>query len=283
VSPRLLNSRQMSFRIEKDKIETLDKQELLDLVHNYMNEHDNIRKENKELQVVTTALVRDQDLVCKENERLLRKLEDVNRFSNSDSNSVCCRSPIAPAQPTISGELLSQSLNGGLMNGSTRNEINTAFLSRSMPSSNSSEVWINPVTTPRKEAIDVGNLDVGSSRSPRVPHHLPDSINKELEKRRIGRSMNDLSTSGSSSSGGRDSGNGQHHNNLDSKDRQPPSTRRPPVKTKSQGGPNKSIPRAKVRSKSVPRLKGQQNLGSGPTRVNRKPPGIGDGKRSSVK
>ena len=44
-------SRQGSFRIDKDKLETLDNQELVKLVQQYMASYSNIRRENKELHV----------------------------------------------------------------------------------------------------------------------------------------------------------------------------------------------------------------------------------------
>ena len=43
-----------------------------------MSENQDLRKENGDLFSVRDMLLRDQELVCKENERLLRKLEEVN-------------------------------------------------------------------------------------------------------------------------------------------------------------------------------------------------------------
>ena len=43
-----------------------------------MSENQDLRKENQEIFSVRDMLLRDQELVCKENERLLRKLEEVN-------------------------------------------------------------------------------------------------------------------------------------------------------------------------------------------------------------
>ena len=43
-----------------------------------MSENQDLRKENQDLFSVRDMLLRDQELVCKENERLLRKLEEVN-------------------------------------------------------------------------------------------------------------------------------------------------------------------------------------------------------------
>lgn len=44
-------SRRPSFRVDDEKLKSLDPQELVSLVKRYMVEHDNVRKENKELQV----------------------------------------------------------------------------------------------------------------------------------------------------------------------------------------------------------------------------------------
>jgi kinesin family protein 12 len=43
-----------------------------------MSENQDLRKENGDLFSVRDMLLRDQELVCKENERLLKKLEEVN-------------------------------------------------------------------------------------------------------------------------------------------------------------------------------------------------------------
>ena len=45
-----------------------------------MSENQDLRKENQDLFSVRDMLLRDQELVCKENERLLRKLEEVNTY-----------------------------------------------------------------------------------------------------------------------------------------------------------------------------------------------------------
>jgi len=43
-----------------------------------MTENEALRKENAELFTTRELVLRDQELVCRENERLLKKLEDVN-------------------------------------------------------------------------------------------------------------------------------------------------------------------------------------------------------------
>ncbi|VVC90871.1 unnamed protein product [Leptidea sinapis] len=59
-----------------------------------MDENIALRNENTELFTVRDQLLRDQELLSRENERLLKKLEDVN--------SVCIRSPIIPARRAYS-------------------------------------------------------------------------------------------------------------------------------------------------------------------------------------
>ncbi|XP_063883475.1 kinesin-like protein KIF3A isoform X6 [Scylla paramamosain] len=226
-------SRQGSFRIDKDKLETLDNQELVKLVQQYMASYSNIRRENKELQQVSAALVKDQELVCRENERLLRKLEDVNRkVANTEpsaqnerlDDNVCRRSPIIPAQPAVNGEdLLNASLSGSIFyrSGGTPG----SFISRSLPSSSSSssQVWVNPLNETQGKNAGSAPSSSGTGEGGGRSHHLPESINKELEKRRIGKSLTDLTGTGGpgKSSGGR-------RNSWDERNE-----RKNPVKSKS--------------------------------------------------
>lgn len=43
-----------------------------------MTENEALRQENAQLFSTREVIMRDQELVCRENERLLKKLEDVN-------------------------------------------------------------------------------------------------------------------------------------------------------------------------------------------------------------
>ena len=65
-------------RIDKARLNELDSSTLVDLIKDYMSENQELRKENTDLFSIRDMMVRDQELVCKENERLLKKLEDVN-------------------------------------------------------------------------------------------------------------------------------------------------------------------------------------------------------------
>ncbi|XP_050350779.1 kinesin-like protein KIF12 [Nymphalis io] len=80
--------------IEANKLYQLPQTELVELVQLHMAENSALRQENTELFVTRDQLLRDQELLSRENERLLKKLEDVN--------SVCTRSPIIPARPAYS-------------------------------------------------------------------------------------------------------------------------------------------------------------------------------------
>ncbi|XP_045772629.1 kinesin-like protein KIF12 [Maniola jurtina] len=80
--------------IEANKLYQLPQKELVELVQLHMSENSALRQENTELFVVRDQLLRDQELLSRENERLLKKLEDVN--------SVCTRSPIIPARAAYS-------------------------------------------------------------------------------------------------------------------------------------------------------------------------------------
>ncbi len=64
-------------RIDKTRLNELDSSTLVDLIKDYMSENQELRKENQDLFSVRDMLLRDQELVCRENERLLKKLEDV--------------------------------------------------------------------------------------------------------------------------------------------------------------------------------------------------------------
>lgn len=66
--------------IEPNKLYQLPQSELVDLVQLHMEENTALRTENSELFVVRDQLLRDQELLSRENERLLKKLEDVNSW-----------------------------------------------------------------------------------------------------------------------------------------------------------------------------------------------------------
>ncbi|VVC31956.1 Kinesin motor domain, conserved site,P-loop containing nucleoside triphosphate hydrolase,Kinesin motor [Cinara cedri] len=76
--------------MDMDRLIQMDPKELVDLVKHYANENEALRRENAELFNSRDLLQRDHEIVCRENERLLKKLEDVN--------SACIRSPIIPAR-----------------------------------------------------------------------------------------------------------------------------------------------------------------------------------------
>ncbi|TMW48315.1 hypothetical protein DOY81_006604 [Sarcophaga bullata] len=81
-------------KVDIERLPELDCNELAELVKLYMQENEALRQENNHLFTVRETILRDQEIVCRENERLLKKLEDVNK--------VCVRSPLIPARPAIS-------------------------------------------------------------------------------------------------------------------------------------------------------------------------------------
>lgn len=87
--------------LDKDKLEQMEPTQLVETVMKFLSENAALRQENWELIAVRDLLIRDQELVCRENERLLRKLEDVN--------NVCCRSPIAPVRLSYSADKINKS------------------------------------------------------------------------------------------------------------------------------------------------------------------------------
>ena len=64
--------------VDFEKLAEMEGQELVELVRHYMTENEALRKENAELFTMRELILRDQELVCRENEWLLKKLEDVN-------------------------------------------------------------------------------------------------------------------------------------------------------------------------------------------------------------
>lgn len=66
-------------KVDLQRLAELDGNELAELVKLYMQENEALRQENNHLFTVRETILRDQEIVCRENERLLKKLEDVNK------------------------------------------------------------------------------------------------------------------------------------------------------------------------------------------------------------
>ncbi|VEN42027.1 unnamed protein product [Callosobruchus maculatus] len=129
--------------VDLEELAKLEGPQLAELVRLYMKENEALRKDNEDLFLSRDLLQRDHEIVCRENERLLKKLEEVN--------SVCCRSPLIPARPAFSAEIL-----GGDQESSSTN------------------IWTNPIPDTDNKTAD------NSSKQ------IPESIQKELDKRQIG-------------------------------------------------------------------------------------------------
>ncbi|XP_043258270.1 kinesin-like protein KIF12 isoform X2 [Colletes gigas] len=145
--------------VDLDKLSEMEQSELSQLIHAYITENEALRRENAELYATREQVIRDQELVCRENERLLKKLEDVN--------SVCCRSPIIPARPTYSAEMLNDNNNEN--------------------APGATNVWTNPNVEPTPLSSDL--IRRGLYRS---AGNMPEKIQKELDKRRILGSYNNV-------------------------------------------------------------------------------------------
>nr|XP_023026540.1 kinesin-like protein KIF12 isoform X2 [Leptinotarsa decemlineata] len=126
-------------RVDLEQLASLEGPQLAELIKLYMIENEALKKDNEELFTSRDLLQRDHELVCRENERLIKKLEEVN--------SICCRSPLIPARPAFSAEVL---------NGWT----------------DTTNIWTNPIP------------DKSPDNSP--PTQLPESIRRELNKRQLG-------------------------------------------------------------------------------------------------
>lgn len=136
-------------KIDVERLAELENNELSELVKLYMTENQSLRQENNELYSTKDNLLRDQETVCRENERLLKKLEDVN--------SVCCRSPLIPARPTIAGDVFN-------------------FSTGSENDFNNSNYWKNPLSS-SSEQLD--------GRMSSAENKVSDSMQKEMDKMRI--------------------------------------------------------------------------------------------------
>jgi hypothetical protein len=137
--------------VDVERLAELENNELSELVKLYMTENKALRQENNELYSSRDIMLRDQESVCRENERLLKKLEDVN--------SVCCRSPLIPARPTLAS--------GDVFNFSTGSDNDFA---------NNSNIWKNPLNSSNE------NLD---GRISSADNKVSDSMQKEMDKLRI--------------------------------------------------------------------------------------------------
>nr|CAI5819200.1 unnamed protein product [Callosobruchus analis] len=124
--------------VDLEELAKLEGPQLAELVRLYMKENEALRKDNEDLFLSRDLLQRDHEIVCRENERLLKKLEEVNS------------SPLIPARPAFSAEIL-----GGDQESSSTN------------------IWTNPIPDTDKTA------DSSSKQ-------IPESIQKELDKRQIG-------------------------------------------------------------------------------------------------
>ncbi|XP_075168875.1 kinesin-like protein at 54D isoform X3 [Haematobia irritans] len=74
-------------KINLERLPELDGSELAELVKLYMQENEALRQENNHLFTVRETILRDQEIVCRENERLLKKLEDVNKSRLGNENN----------------------------------------------------------------------------------------------------------------------------------------------------------------------------------------------------
>lgn len=64
--------------VDLEELNNLEGHELIELVRLYSKENEILRKDNVELYTSRDMLQRDHELVCRENERLLKKVEELN-------------------------------------------------------------------------------------------------------------------------------------------------------------------------------------------------------------
>ncbi|KAG5324677.1 KIF12 protein, partial [Acromyrmex heyeri] len=187
--------------VDLEKLAEMESSELSQLIQAYIIENEALRRENAELYATRDQVIRDQELVCRENERLLKKLEDVNL--------VCCRSPIIPARPSYSAELF-------------LNENN-----EDVPGA--TNVWTNPNVAP-SPVYSFSKHTLGSGLYISAGN-MPEKVLKELDKRRIVGSYNNIAEAY------KDKNSHRRHNSWDNSNRSmiSPEQRISPVDINHQG------------------------------------------------
>ncbi|KYN41073.1 Kinesin-like protein KIF12 [Trachymyrmex septentrionalis] len=187
--------------VDLEKLTEMESSELSQLIQAYITENEALRRENAELYATRDQVIRDQELVCRENERLLKKLEDVNL--------VCCRSPIIPARPSYSAELF-------------LNENN-----EDVPGA--TNVWTNPNVAP-SPVYSFSKHTLGSGLYISAGN-MPEKVLKELDKRRIVGSYNNIAEAY------KDKNSHRRHNSWDNSNRSmiSPEQRISPIDINHQG------------------------------------------------
>lgn len=64
--------------VDLERLAELEAPQLAELVRLYLQENEVLRRENHDLFHTRDLIMRDQQILSRENERLLKKLEDVN-------------------------------------------------------------------------------------------------------------------------------------------------------------------------------------------------------------
>ncbi|XP_063708144.1 kinesin-like protein KIF12 [Culicoides brevitarsis] len=148
-------------KVDLDQLAELEGTKLAELIKLYIKENEALRTENAELYSSREMVLRDQEIVCRENERLLKKLEDVN--------SVCVRSPIIESKGTFKDELEREA--------------------------QPPEMWRNPINGSTDSVADQSKYRSTEHLSGRVSaneYRIPEDLQKELDRRRIGESINQI-------------------------------------------------------------------------------------------
>ena len=126
-------------KIDKSRLNELDSSTLVELIKDYMGENQSLRRENGDLFSVRDMMLRlylnneyfqqKSQLLASQGPRAClpgerAPFEEVGgrqlvsfipqREGNEDNLRVCCRSPIIPARPSYSAELMSLSYSGSL-------------------------------------------------------------------------------------------------------------------------------------------------------------------------
>lgn len=169
-------------QLDKATLDSMEPTQLKETIDQFLTENSALRQENWELIAVRDLLIRDQELVCRENERLLKKLEDVN--------SVCCRSPIANvARPSYSaGEMSSNGDGSGP--GLTKSQSDDDIVSRGGNIGGGIGGGVQGRIQKKGGGGGGGKnhtlLGVKAAAGAATSQQMPDVLSRELEKRRIG-------------------------------------------------------------------------------------------------
>ncbi|CAG0913345.1 unnamed protein product [Notodromas monacha] len=151
---RPINNKRRKSLLTAESLSKMPLPEVATMVSGLIEENDTLRSENLELYSMRDQLIRDHEMVCKENELLLRKYEAAEQAIAATERP--------QSQPKING----------LLNGMSLSQESLA------------DSFRVPQQRPKKSGARFSRSRRGSPKN----KTLPDNVSKELDRRRIGKS-----------------------------------------------------------------------------------------------